>query len=70
MSYDYYCHRCHQGYNIGDLKREPVLSCTECLGELDTEGYVCDGCGAIMNEVYAYADGKPICKQCAGFDID
>jgi hypothetical protein len=69
MSYDYYCHRCHQGYNIGDLKRESVLSCPECLGGLDTEGYVCDGCDAIMNEVYAYAGGKPICKQCAGFDI-
>ena len=37
MSYDYYCHRCHQGYNIGDLKREPA-SCPDCLGGLDPEG--------------------------------
>ena len=89
MSYDYYCHRCHQGYGIGDLKvetsqdchnigggiypfkwREPVLSCPECLGDLDSEGYVCYGCGAIMKEVYVYADGKPVCKSCAGFEIE
>lgn len=86
MSYDYYCHRCHHGYDIDDLEvetfqdyhnigggvypfewSEPVLSCPKCLGDLDPDGYVCDGCGAIMKDVYAYVDGEPICKSCADY---